>query len=211
MQKKVSLLKRVSKEIHKHGKIVIGVVGTHSGIGVTHLCLMLAHYYSQGVGYNTAYIECFPKNEIKLLKEMYNGKTNASNGQESSFTLHGITYYEKVKGSSISDIYNDDYQCLILDMSSDIYKNRGEFLRCNQKIVMSSFSSWKLEGLERFLNYTQNMKSIHQWIYLVPYGQHELKLTKSMKLPGKVYGVPYEPDPFRIQWDTIEFFNNILL
>jgi hypothetical protein len=211
MHKKISLLKRISKEIHPQSKIVIGVVGTHSGIGVTHLCLMLAWYYSQGIGFNTAYIECYPKNEIKNLKELYNGKSNERYEDEPSFILNGITFYEHAKGSVISDVYNDNFQCIILDMGTDILKRKSEFLRCNQKIVMSSLSPWKLEGLEKFIKHTENMKSIHQWIYLVPYGQYKLKQTKLLKLPGKVYGVPYEPDPFKLQWETFEFFNHIML
>lgn len=42
------LLKRIDRIDKLEGKIVIGVIGTHKGVGVTHMAIILANYLVDG-------------------------------------------------------------------------------------------------------------------------------------------------------------------
>jgi hypothetical protein len=209
MKREPILLGRL-KRPGTQGKLIIGITGTHSGAGVTHLAVLMATYFSEYLGLRTAFLECAPKNEIQYIKNHFFKEYDESADAEDNFSVHRVTFYKNRNVQGIPEIMGDQFDCVILDFGIDVNKYKGEFLRCDKKIIVSSLAVWKVEGLRRFIHNTGYIKNSDQWIYGIPFVQDKVinKGRKELNVP--IYGIPYEPDPFVLSNSTIQFFQKIL-
>ncbi len=208
MRKEPILMKKLAGE-RIQGKLIIGVIGTHSGAGVTHLGILLANYLSQYMGQKTAFLECGPKNELQYLEQYFFEEPEDSFKQD-SFTIRRVTFYKNKSLQGIPEIVGDSFDCIILDLGTDMAKNKYEFLRCDIKIVVSSLAVWKKQELERFAANTTHIKNNEQWAYVIPFAQNKVLKEAAKKLQRKIYRMPYEPDPFVLSADAIYFFRRLI-
>ena len=196
------LLKRLDKTDKLEGKIVIGVIGTHKGVGVTHTSILLANYFSRWVGKHTAFVEYGAQNEIGYLEKRYENNMNRY------FKMHGVTYYKNVHDKDIGSIMGGNYQCIILDLGTDFNKSRSEFLRSDKKIIIGSKSQWKRGKTGKFLNGIHEVNE-GNWIYMIPFAK-ENEISALMKEYDETfYSFPYEPTPFVISAKTVEKLQKI--
>lgn len=190
-----------------HGKLVVGVFGTHKGAGVTHFCLLLAQYASQYLGYKTAYIECYPGNDIRFLQEQ---QIDEMSIKKEFFCRQGVTYYPCVSEKRISEIMGDPYEFLILDLGSDFINGKSEFFRCDRKIVITSLTLWKRQELNRFRMNTEHVKNNNQWFYMAPFvSEKEIRLCFK-ELDINICGIPFQPNPLVLTAAVIHFFQKVL-
>ena len=208
MQRTPILMKKLARE-RSQGKLVIGLIGTHSGAGVTHLGLMLAHYFSEYQGQKTAYIECGHHNELDFLQQAFFDPAEDSYNRE-TFRLRRITFHKNRSLQGIPEIVGDQYDCVILDLGTDMAKHKSEFLRCDKKVVIGSLAIWKQHGFEKFINNYGHIKNSEQWIYVSPFTTDRSLKEAVKKLNKNIYGIPYEPDPFLLSEELIRFFQRIL-
>ncbi len=208
MQRTPILMKKLARE-RSQGKLVIGLIGTHTGAGVTHLGLMMAHFFSECQGHKTAYIECGHHNELGFLQQAFFDPAEDSYNRE-IFRLRRVTLYKNRSLQGIPEIVGDQYNCVILDLGTDMTKHKSEFLRCDKKIVVGSLAIWKQHDLEKFINSYGHIKNSEQWIYVSPFTTNQSLKEAVNKLDKKIYGVPYEPDPFLLSEEMIRFFQRIL-
>jgi hypothetical protein len=209
MQRVPILRKKLSRLEEQKGKLIIGIIGTHKGAGVTHLSILLSNYFGEWEGRKTALLECGHQKEMQYLQYSFYGR-NKEEEEKETFQVHRVTFYKNVKEQAVAEIVGEDYDCVILDLGTDFVKSKSEFLRCDKKIIVSSFSTWKKSELERFINNTSQYKNSNQWMYAIPFGQ-----AKDIKQEGKefhreMYRVPYEPDPFALSTDTIRLLQKLI-
>ncbi|MDF2587298.1 MAG: hypothetical protein K0S41_1139 [Anaerocolumna sp.] len=206
---KTPILKRNLIYETYQGKLIIGVMGTHKGVGVTHSCILLANYLGRCLGKKTALIECYPQNDFKFIEDEL--VSNDNNMKESkSFELHKVTYYKSIKSREISEIIGDDYDCVVLDLGCDLINGKYEFLRCDKKLVISSMIPWKLHELDKFVMNNEHIKNSYQWIYLIPFGsKKDINIIKK-DFNLKVNQIPCEPDPFIISSSVIQLFQTVI-
>lgn len=198
------------KKYSNGGKFIIGIAGTHSGAGVTHLAVLLAAYMSEYLNMRTAFLECAPKNEIQYLKKYFFKPKEERDLKGDTFVVHRVTFYENRNVQGITEIMGEQFDCVILDFGTDINRYKGEFFRCDKKIIVSSLAVWKDEILKRFLQSTSHIKNSDQWIYAIPFVQDKIINNAGRELNRQFYAVPYEPDPFLLSEEVIRFFQKIL-
>lgn len=209
MHKPPILHKKLARLATHQGKLVIGIIGTHKGCGVTHLGILLANYLSEYAGCRTAFLECQPQKDIQYLQDYIFGETEDRQERE-VFKIHQVTFHNNIKDQEIAEILGDAYDCVILDLGTDFLRYKNEFLRCDKRIIVSSLAIWKRHELERFVKSTEHIKFSNQWIYAIPFGQSK-DINKSVKdLKRKFYGVPYEPDPFMLSINTIQLLQKLI-
>lgn len=190
------------------GKLIIGIVGTHKGAGVTHFGILLAQYISECLGRSTAYVECFPQNEIQYLQ--YNCNSKCIEKDENIFKIHKVIYYKCVQEKRIGEIIGDNYDCILLDFGSEFIKSKNEFLRCDKKIVLSSMALWKRHELEIFIEKTSYIKNSEQWIYILPFAKGMDIKQYSKEFQRLFLEMPYEPDPYKLSEATIHLFQKLI-
>lgn len=209
MNKRPILHKRLAAIEAHQGKLVIGILGTHKGAGVTHLGILLANYLSEWLGRKTAFLECYPQKDLQYLQYYFYGETEGME-EKDCFPIHRVTYHNNVKEQAIAEIIGDDYDCVILDLGTDFQKSKNEFLRCDKKIVVSSLTIWKRHELENFLQKTNHIKYNEQWTFVIPFGQSRVIKKAAKELHREIYGGSYEPDPFSLSTDTIQLFRKLV-
>lgn len=191
------------------GKLVIGILGTHKGCGVTHLGIMLANYLSHYMGYKTAFLECYPQKDIQYLQNYVYRDDDVAKKLE-VFNIHHVSYYRSVKEQTLPEVIGDSYDGVILDLGSDFVQNRNEFLRCDKRIVVSSLSAWKRHELEQFIKNNSHVKSSRQWLYMTPFSQNRDIKEASKDFHQKIHGIPYVADPFTISKSTLQLFQKLI-
>ncbi len=191
------------------GKIIIGIIGTHIGAGATHFSILLSNYMSECLGNKTAYVECFPQNEIQYIEKVYDLDSNATSDNK-YFSLYKVDYYKCVKERQIAEIQGYDYDCLVLDLGLDIKNKKNEFIRCDKKIVVSNVASWKHNELINFLVKDHDLLGNQNIDFAITFSSNKLvkDISKQYKIP--MFCVPYEPDPSSISIDTIKMFQRII-
>ncbi len=204
MQREPILMKKIKKE-KVQGKFIIGLIGTHPGAGVTHLGIMLSNYFSEYLGCKTAFLECGSGSDFQYLQQYFYDPGEDIYNRD-FFTIHRVTFYKKRNLQGIPEIIGDQYDCIVLDLGTDMVKNKSEFLRCDKKIVVSSLSVWKEHEMRQFIENTKHLRNSEQWTYVIPFTDHAAVNRVSKKLHRKVYGIPYEPDPFFLTVSVINYF-----
>ncbi|WMJ85671.1 hypothetical protein [Anaerocolumna sp. MB42-C2] len=207
MKSEPILMKKIKKE-KVQGKFIIGLMGTHPGAGVTHFGIMLSNYFSEYLGLKTAFLECGLRDDFPYLHQHFYAPDGDLQNLD-FFTIHRVTFYKKRNLQGIPEIIGDQYDCIILDLGTDMVKNRSEFLRCDKKIVVSSLSVWKEHEMRQFIENAKHIKNNEQWVYVIPFTDNTTVNRVSKKLQRIVYAVPYEPDPFLLSVLTINYFQKL--
>ena len=203
MKHKPILLDKIAGK-HR-GREVIGLIGTHHGVGVTHTGLMLAFYMGEELGRKTALLECNDHHDMCLIQRAYEW----SREEMLSFSFHQITCYPEVKNNCISELFGEDYECLILDFGTDIKTNREEFLRCGTKFVIGGRSEWDLQKLIRFSKASKTIRGSDTWQYFVPQANKKTILKIKNEIGQKVLQIPTNEEPTIPTHNTNRFFGEL--
>lgn len=191
MKQKPMLLCKIKGIGLGRGREVIGLVGTHHGVGVTHFGLMLAFYMSEELGKKTALLECNNHDDLSLIQTAYEW----SEGDARSFSFHQITCRKKVTLEQIPIILGGDYECLILDFGTDFNANREEFLRCTTKIVIGGRAEWDQLKLLKFIEASTAIKGSDFWQYFIPHADDKTVIKISNLVKRRVFSVPTIIEP----------------
>ena len=180
-------------------RISIGVLGTERGSGATHLVLAAANYLYSGIGRKTAVLELSGRNDLQamVLRE--------GNGSE----LLGVRYFFGNEARQVPELYNQEYEAYVLDLGVDYRAARGEFLRCDTKIVIGSISPWKASKYEYFLEFVQQ-ETYKMWDYLVLFGYKQDKRKMEKRYGIRMKQMPFLENPFCLQREDIAFLQKII-
>jgi hypothetical protein len=205
MKHKPILLKKLSGKNLGKGREVIGLIGTHHGVGVTHTALMLAFYMGEELGKKTALIECNRHQDMSLCRDVYEWGREESN----SFTFHLITCYPEVGSNHIAQLFGEDYDCFILDFGTDLNTNKEEFLRCGIKIVVGGRSEWDRPKLLQFVKASETMRGSDAWLYFIPQANDKIILKVRREVERNVFSVPVNQEPTLPSRITNRFFGEL--
>lgn len=194
MKKTPMLVNRIMSGSKSPEKIVIGLMGTHKGVGVTHTGIMIANYLSKWKRYKTAYLEMSGEDDIKYLWHAYeNGEMSST---KRDFQIYHTTYYKNVREQDLIKILNEDYKYFIMDFGAEFSKNEIEFLRCDIKLVLGSLAEWKRHFLFHFIQNKSLLPGFSQCKYLIVFGQDKDIRIASRELHVHLDAIGYTPDPF---------------
>lgn len=209
MKKNPILFNHILKSSIKSDKIVIGIIGTHHGAGVTHSGIMLSNYLDKYKGVKTAYLEMNHEDELKFLNYAYEGIPDDQE-EKKEFVIHNTTYYENVREQDFIQLINLNYQYFILDFGTDYKKDNNEFLRCDIKIVIGSLTEWKRQYLFQFIDSKRQLPGFASWRFLIVFGQKNDLRMASRELHMKLDYIEFEPDPFLLSKESVKLFQRLL-
>lgn len=159
---------------------VIGIIGAASGVGVTHLCTILAEYLSICKRQKVALAEYNTHGDFLRIEEMQIGR----GVQE--FDFRGVNYYAQTDENKIWEIVNKEYTYVIIDFGNHLIGRKEALKLCHQKVLVGTCANWKVGAMQ------QKMKLFmqHDWMYLynlssegLPYGvlgRHPDKKTRKI-------------------------------
>jgi hypothetical protein len=187
----------------------IGIMGTETGCGVTHLSIMLGNYITAKLHKNIAIIEMNSTGAFLELKDSYVNNTNKYQ-EFNNFEISQVTYYYNVPWDKVGKIYSKDYKYIIMDMGTDNLNQAEEFLKCNIKIIIGNLTPWSnkkfIQIIENFI-IQDNIKKIK---FLVQFGACDVKLQIKEIYNINLLTITFEPDPFLIHGCNFDFLENLL-
>ncbi len=201
MKHKPMLLSKLTQVNRGRYREVIGLIGTHHGVGVTHTGLLLAFYFGEELGKKTALLECNNHRDMELIEQAYEW----SNEDINSFSFRRITCYKEVKAGQIPQIFGEDYEYVILDFGTELSANREELLRCSTKIIVGGQSEWDILKLKEFIRSTEVIRGSEHWMcYLVRAKEQTLQRLKK-DLRQRIWAVPDIQEPTHISYNVKMF------
>ena len=179
-----------------------------SGVGTTHLAVAAANYVANEWGIRTAFVELSDRPCICHLDTDQSG--------EAYFSEDGVRYYPHVASDRLPMLLNGDQSYLIMDLGSGA-NGWQEFLRCDLRYLVASFSPWRISRAEQFIvsHMQPDDRAAHK---------HQTYITALLTVTGNVYEkkrfqqlyhvpvrtVPFMADPFRLGKDQLAFFQELL-
>lgn len=187
----------------------IGVLGSEGGIGVTHSCILFANYLTSSRKQKVALIQYNESGAFQKIAKAFDENCFIENGH-AYFELFGITYFSQIKHEAILQIRQLGYDCIIFDFGADYASSRSEFLRCQENIIIGSFTDWRKENFKQILRNLVDEAGGKQFRYLSLFGDEG-----ECKKWGRTFGVhvapiPFEPDPYVIHNQNFAFFEEVL-
>lgn len=207
MKKAPMLMNHIISGRKKPDQFVIGLIGTHRSVGVTHTGIMIANYLSKWKGFRTAYLEMNDEDDMKHLWYAYEHRDSFS---KKEFQIYHTTYYRNVREPDLIKILNEDYEYFIMDFGADFSKNESEFLRCDIKLVIGSLTEWKRHFLAQFIENRLLLPGFAHCRYLIVFGQGKDMRMASRELHVHLDSIGYAPDPFLLNKENRTLFQKII-
>lgn len=175
------------------GSNEIGFMGVESGVGVTHLSLMLAHHLSYQ--YKVALIEVNDSNDYENIRKIGEFKIK----DNSYFKCKGVDYFININYIDFISKYREKYEYIIADFGSheNIYEIE-EFLRMDVKMIVGQVVDWKIEKIYKFYSSINKQHDIHKnWKYLIPFMDSNDDISElTDKIDNPIYAIPFNKNPF---------------
>lgn len=180
----------------------IGILGVQQGVGVTHLAAAMMHYCSSHLKSQTALVELSGNHELEELQK-----------ERDRRSLHPSRehYFVNTDCERMAEVINCGYETYILDMGSEFYRIKREFLRCDTKIIIASLSPWKRRELTYFMSYIYGEEGLGSGVtFLAQYGKRKDKkdFQKTYRVP--IHTFPYIEDPFHLKEADILFLKSLI-
>lgn len=188
-------------------KIIIGVIGTHKGVGVTHFSIMIANYFQNIMKRKTAYLEYNNSNDIIYLHKEY--EEIILNDNIERFKINNLYYYPNITKQNFSLIINENFEIYVVDMG--VNNLNDEFLLCDIKIVIGNMIEWKKDYLINFIENCKYISNYRDWVYFLMLGNEidKKRFQKEFNIPIHIIG--YEPDLYHISNATFNLFQKTLI
>ena len=180
-------------------------MGVGRGVGTTHLTIMIGNYLANGLGKKVALLELNKNNAYSEIKHMKCSKIS-----KSCFEVKGMDFYENISYEDIPKIMANNYNYLILDVSSNYILGRNEFLRSHKKIVVGSLSKWKAQEYLSCFENLQLISEISACRFLSLSKDCEVVKMVKDKYRVQIDQIPLEENPFYIGSNHIEWIRKII-
>lgn len=182
----------------------IGVCGTASNVGATHLSIALANFLCSKFYSNTAYLEMNGSHEILALA----GKKNS----DTPFVHQRVTYYPGVTLVQTPKILSCRYKYFVMDFGCPNSHTIREFLQCDLRLIVGYVSPWKVVQLEQFVRKLSGVSQFKEEenVYIGNFMGRKKDLEQiSKKLNIRMIPMPFLPNPFRVTSSDFGFFETI--
>ncbi len=140
----------------------------------------------------TAYIEINSSDEVSCM------------GKKDVFNFMNITFYSSITLSRLSEILQKNYKYFVLDFGTINNITIKEFMRCDTRIALCSYSPWKKKALSDFTCLLE---------------ENNINIKKDIKLLGnlvekktsiKFDSIPFIANPFQITSQYFWLFEKLL-
>ena len=182
--------------LHESKPIIIAVVGTTHGCGVTHFCIELSIYLSKVCKKKVALIEINTNPSLGFLFDN-NGKSSRN-----------ITYFKNGDKSTINYAMSEDFNYIILDIGTNICNYESEYTMSDMRIIILNLSKhWLSRTLSTYTT-TPSLRSSATFLMYAFVIQYEARVVEKI-FKKRVMKIPYEKELLRLEAPHISFYKSI--
>lgn len=198
--KKDKILK--SKEPEK--TVTIALVGTKPGVGVTHTGILTAEYLKEKMGARTAFVEVNHHGHMEQMERIVYGYSSPV------FSFHGIDYYKNMGNDSLSKLFKQSYNYLILDFGTQKKKEEEALKQCDRKILVGSLNMWEWQEYIKGAKHFEDFLTEKDSRYLVSFGEQKVISKMEKTLQKKIYVLGNQPLNEPLSQRAEQFFQTLL-
>lgn len=173
------------------------VVGTYRGAGVTLLAINFAVYLAKIMEGNIAVIELNDSGDFLRLEKEVEDMRGFSR-MDMGFCIENIFFFEHVSEERIPYIQARRFSFYIYDAGTDFFRNKEEFIRSEQKIVVGSHFEWRICEYEHFVSCVQQISGSREWEYVDTAGKKSGKIHFIDNGRIKLKNLPVIEDVFEV-------------
>lgn len=181
----------------------VGIMGAGPGCGVTHFTVLLANYLT---AVERKRIAVLAWNGSRGLLELVKLCTDH---QVKVFpvSILEVDYIPDSGAKELAWCLQQDYDYVLLDFGSALDGERAEFLQCGVQFFLGALNEWKISELMKQKEWMQRGKG--HWTFLAAFGSREARREIKRRYGLWFEPIPYAPDAFFIEGETIAFFKKI--
>lgn len=177
---------------------IIGIAGSHSGAGVTHLAIMIGKCFAMH-NMRTAIVELSDNPAFEFIK-IQPEKTPQEN----------VMYITLKSTDEVSNIISKDFDVIIIDFGVLCNNVLRTFSRCDVQLICTSVCEWKIHYLMELIERYRLDEKQKKWKFCVPYIS-----TRDEDIMYKYYGIRvfssgFVPDLDNISAHQIETLGKLI-
>lgn len=187
-------MKKGYRNTIKH-TISIGIVGSDSGVGVTHLSIMLANYLASKKQRSVAAADFSESRSYEVLHRLYEDMM-PEEIDNPSFRIHQVDYYSGIVPIDIAMLLQMGYEYVIMDLGRMCSRSLEEAKRCHIRILLGGCCEWRknhlMDAIERWILPEREFV----WQIAAFLGIDTVKEQIEHQFAVQIQRIPYEEDPF---------------
>lgn len=132
------LTRKKNRKATKEDTRIIGIVGAGRHVGVTHLTVLLANYFSSICGEHTAALEWNGHGDFDRFGRACTGETEAE-----CYEIQDVSFYPHGDEVVLVKCLRKNYEKIVVDFGALGEQKKAELLRCQKVYLVISFSEWQ--------------------------------------------------------------------
>jgi hypothetical protein len=183
----------------KQGEIVIAMMGTLPGVGVTYSAISLGTYLSNYCHYRVALVE-----ENSNMHFSYIKRAARVIGEENYFSVGKIDYYPGAEEGIWLRLQRMSYDYILVDYGVNEGSKLNQYARCNYRFLIGSLCEWKREAFETVMD--KEGTGVEISFYLATLGKRYDMKEFYQEFRIRLYGIPCIHDPFLLVKEVLQFW-----
>lgn len=184
---------------------LIGIAGIGKSVGCTHFSIMLANYLAGYRRRKTAVLEWNQSGDFERLEKVCTGNA----GVQKPCRILEADYYKNAGANELGRVLNREYEEILMDFGPLDETEENEFLRCEKRFIVVSFSEWQQEKLREFMAEKCRAKN-KCWQFVASFGSEETRKEFERRFGFFADRIPFSADAFSVTEECGVFFGNLI-
>ena len=197
------LTRKKKRNDTKEDTRIIGIVGAGRHVGVTHLTVLLANYFSSICGEHTAALEWNGHGDFDRFGRACTGEAEAE-----CYEIQDVSFYPRGDGAVLGECLRKHYEKIVVDFGVLGEQEKAELLRCQKVYLVISFSEWQ-EGAFGNQNHWEQEAVTYGWHCLAAFGSEESRNKWNQVRHPAVDRIPLSADAFSIVPEQIQWLDQL--
>ena len=172
-------------------------------MGVTHLTVLLANYFSSICGEHTAALEWNGHGDFDRFGRVCTGETEAE-----CYEIQDVSFYPHGDEVVLGKCLRKNYEKIVVDFGALGEQKKAELLRCQKVYLVISFSEWQ-EGAFGNQNDWEQEAVTYGWHCLAAFGSEESRNKWNQVRHPAVGRIPLSADAFSIVPEQIQWLDQL--
>ncbi|SHM45837.1 hypothetical protein SAMN02746066_02034 [Anaerosporobacter mobilis DSM 15930] len=185
--------------LRKQSEIVIAMMGTLPGAGVTYSVISLGTYLAHHCHYRVALVENNESMHFSYIK-----RAAGVIGAENYFSIGKMDFYERADEDIWLRLQRMPYDYILVDYGVYDGGKQSQYARCQYRFLIGSLCEWKREAYEEIIH--KESTGIEMSFYLATLGQRYDIREYYREFGMRLYSTPCIYDPFLLVKEVIQFW-----
>ena len=192
---------------------IVGVMGVAKGLGTTHTSLALSGFLSD-LG-TTAWLDLSAADSpiYHRIRNMATIEENFEPRRDLNpfFEWNGIHYGKRPEEGSLAGFMGGEFRFVVLDLGIGSHEGTlEEFARSDIPVLVASGADWRLEEVMMWFRRSGLHKQSRWKICLPLAGKAAVTLLQSAFAECKVYGLPVQSNPFKLEEKFMDILSDMV-